>query len=199
MWAPSNPCTPNTYRTNHAIPGKETEPGFLKTRRWLGRSSPEWNAMQWLRPWLGDKRVWWPEELKEGGKCMDGLNENIFFYVRGKKKSPIKCQIKTEGGCLRKAEACGWRGACEPLRMLEWIYANQWQSEGWPWMVRASRGNKDGRTRSAKRDLKNKMSQAGSRTELENHWEELRSGVFCLDWSWNWNWNLVISFPTWSK
>lgn len=35
---------------------------------------------------------------------MDGLNENIFFHVRGKKTSSIKCQIRTEGGCLQKAE-----------------------------------------------------------------------------------------------
>lgn len=68
---------------------------------------------------------------------MDGLKENIFFHVRGKKKkqSSIKCQIKTEGGCLRKAKQPAVEGApasrCESAS--EFMQTNDRVKDGRGW------------------------------------------------------------------
>lgn len=66
---------------------------------------------------------------------MDGLNKNIFFYVRGKKESSIKCQIKTEGGRPRKAKQPVVEGApasrCESAS--EFMHTNDRVKDGRGW------------------------------------------------------------------
>lgn len=62
---------------------------LLEDAALVGKEQPgmECDAMQWLRSWLGDKRVWWPEELKEGREMHGWIERKHFLSCEGEKKN----------------------------------------------------------------------------------------------------------------